>query len=62
MRGKYGTKIISQNSRKGASPDIESLLVKIARKAYEVYEREDGRDIEHWLAAEKLVTGSQKKK
>ncbi len=54
-----------KSSGKDASPGIEPLYEKIARKAYEIYEEsgwEDGKDIEHWLEAEKLVAGSQKKK
>ena len=43
----------------------ESIHDKIAKKAYELYEqsgRIDGKDVEHWLQAEKMVNGSKKKK
>ncbi|HML94642.1 MAG TPA: DUF2934 domain-containing protein [Thermodesulfobacteriota bacterium] len=41
----------------------ESLYERIAKKAYEIFEsrgRETGRDIEHWLEAEKIVKGKKK--
>ena len=37
----------------------------IAKKAYELYEqsgRIDGKDVEHWIEAEKIVFGAKKKK
>ncbi|MCL4245410.1 MAG: DUF2934 domain-containing protein [Candidatus Dadabacteria bacterium] len=43
----------------------ESLYERIAKKAYEIYEsrgREIGRDIEHWLEAEKIIKGKKKAK
>ncbi len=44
--------------------DNSALTDAIARKAYEIYEergREDGKDFEHWLEAEKLVKAKTKK-
>lgn len=41
----------------------ESLYDRIAKKAYEIYEsrgREAGRDIEHWLEAEKIIKGKKR--
>lgn len=48
-------------------PAAKELLLheEIAKKAYELYElngREDGKHIEHWLEAEKLVTGKKRRK
>jgi len=43
----------------------ESVHEMIAKKAYELYEqngRIDGRDVEHWIEAEKIVLGAKKKK
>ena len=44
--------------------DNSALTDAIAKKAYEIYEergREDGRDCEHWLEAEKIVKAEMKK-
>lgn len=41
----------------------ESMHEKIAKKAYELYEKSgriDGRDIEHWLEAENLLKKKKK--
>ena len=46
-----------------APETLESLYERIAKKAYEIFEsrgREIGRDIEHWLEAEKIIKGKKK--
>lgn len=50
---------------KKSSSAKESVQDKIARVAYELYEksgRVHGKDIEHWLEAEIIVLGKKKKK
>ena len=50
---------------KKSSPARESVQDKIARVAYELYEKSGrihGRDTEHWLEAEVIVLGKKKKK
>ncbi len=50
---------------KKSSPSKESVHDKIARVAYELYEKSGcvhGRDVEHWLEAEMMVLGKKKKK
>lgn len=50
---------------KKTSPAKESVQDKIARVAYELYEKSGripGRDVEHWLEAEVIVLGKKKKK
>ena len=50
---------------KKPSPARESVQDKIARVAYELFEksgRPNGKDIEHWLEAEAIVLGKKKKK
>ncbi len=50
---------------KKPSPARESAQDKIARVAYELYEKSGripGRDVEHWLEAEVIVLGKKKKK
>lgn len=50
--------------RKKTVSSKESIHDKIARKAYEIYEkrgRKHGKDVEHWLEAEEFITGSKKK-
>ncbi len=54
-----------KTASKKPSPVKESVQDKIARVAYELYEkagRVHGRDIEHWLEAETIVLGKKKKK
>ncbi len=54
-----------KNPSKRSASVKESIHDKIAKKAYELYEqsgRIDGKDVEHWLQAEKMVNGSKKKK
>ena len=53
-----------KTSRRKASPSKESAQDKIARVAYELYEKSgyvNGRDVEHWLEAERIVMGKKKK-
>ncbi len=43
----------------------QKIFEEIAKKAYELYEqsgREDGKNVEHWLEAEKLVKPKPKRK
>jgi hypothetical protein len=50
---------------KKTSSAKESAQDKIARVAYELYEKSGrihGKDIEHWLEAEVIVLGKKKKK
>lgn len=50
---------------KKSSSVKESAQDKIARVAYELYEKSGrihGKDIEHWLEAEVIVLGKKKKK
>ena len=50
-------------SKKSSSPK-ESVQDKIARVAYELYEKSGyvhGRDVEHWIEAERIVLGKKKK-
>ncbi len=50
---------------KKSSSAKESVQDKIARVAYELYEKSGrihGKDIEHWLEAEVIVLGKKKKK
>ena len=49
---------------KKSSPSKESAHDKIARVAYELYEKSGyvhGRDVEHWIEAERIVLGKKKK-
>lgn len=53
-----------KTSSKKASASKESPQDKIARVAYELYEKSGyvhGRDVEHWLEAERIVLGKKKK-
>ncbi|MEQ9619606.1 MAG: DUF2934 domain-containing protein [Deltaproteobacteria bacterium] len=50
--------------RKRSASANKSIHDKIAKKAYELYEqsgRIDGKDVEHWLQAEKMVSSGKKK-
>lgn len=50
---------------KKSSPAKESVHDKIARVAYELFEkggRVHGRDVEHWLEAEMIVLGKKSKR
>ncbi|HSC34640.1 MAG TPA: DUF2934 domain-containing protein [Thermodesulfobacteriota bacterium] len=50
---------------KKTSSAKESVQDKIARVAYELYEKSGcihGKDMEHWLEAEVIVLGKKKKK
>ena len=53
---------LQRTMKHGASEptaDSQDLQSAIAQKAYELWEqngRTDGRDLEHWLEAERLVT------
>jgi DUF2934 family protein len=43
--------------------DEQLIREMIERKAYEIYEqrsREPGKELEHWLEAEKIVSGKKK--
>ncbi|MGH7849066.1 MAG: DUF2934 domain-containing protein [Thermodesulfobacteriota bacterium] len=54
-----------KTASKKSSPARESVQDKIARVAYELFEksgRPNGKDIEHWLEAEVIVLGKKKKK
>jgi hypothetical protein len=54
-----------KTSGKKSSSVKESVQDKIARVAYELYEKSGcihGKDIEHWLEAEVIVLGKKKKK
>ncbi|MEW6144097.1 MAG: DUF2934 domain-containing protein [Thermodesulfobacteriota bacterium] len=49
---------------KKSSSSKESVHDKIARVAYELYEKSGcvhGKDVEHWLEAETIVFGKKKK-
>jgi len=53
-----------KTTSKKASASKESSQDKIARVAYELYEKSGyvhGRDVEHWLEAERIVLGKKKK-
>jgi len=53
-----------KTSSKKSSPSKESVQDKIARVAYELYEKSGyvhGRDVEHWIEAERIVLGKKKK-
>ena len=53
-----------KTTSKKSSPSKESAQDKIARVAYELYEKSGyvhGRDIEHWIEAERIVLGKRKK-
>jgi hypothetical protein len=55
----------AKSPRKRTASTKESVHDRIAKKAYELYEqsgRIDGRDVEHWIEAEKIVLGAKKKK
>lgn len=55
----------AKSPRKRGASTKESVHDIIAKKAYELYEqsgRIDGRDVEHWIEAEKIVLGTIKKK
>ena len=52
------TATAAKKPRKTSSTKDRQIQEEIARKAYELYEesgRQDGRDVEHWLEAEKLL-------
>ncbi len=54
-----------KTSGKKSSSVKESVQDKIARVAYELFEksgRTHGKDIEHWIEAEVIVLGKKKKK
>lgn len=47
-----------------ANKNDDAIREMIARKAYEIYEqsgREDSKDFEHWLEAEKIIMVKMKK-
>jgi hypothetical protein len=51
--------------RKKPSVKEQQIQEEIAKKAFELYEqsgREDGKDLEHWLEAEKLLKPKPKRK
>ncbi len=51
-------------AKRQARKDEGSLTEAIAKKAYEIYEergREQGKDLDHWLEAEKMVRAGKKK-
>ena len=51
--------------RKKASNNNQQIQEEIAKKAYELYEesgRQDGRDVDHWLEAEKLLKPKPRRK
>ena len=51
--------------RKKPTTKDQKIFEEIAKKAYELYEqsgREDGKDVEHWLEAERLVKPKPKRK
>jgi hypothetical protein len=53
-----------KTSSKKSTPAGESVQDKIARVAYELYEKSGyvhGRDVEHWIEAERIVLGKKKK-
>ena len=53
-----------KTTSKKSSPAKESVQDKIARVAYELYEKSgyvQGRDVEHWIEAERIVLGKKKK-
>jgi Protein of unknown function (DUF2934) len=54
-----------KTATKKSTPSKESAQDKIARVAYELYEKSGyvhGRDVEHWLEAELIVLGKKKGK
>jgi hypothetical protein len=54
-----------KTTSKKSSPSKESVQDKIARVAYELYEKSGyvhGRDVEHWIEAERIVLGKKKSK
>ena len=54
-----------KKTRKKASNNDHQIQVEIAKKAYELYEesgRQDGRDVEHCLEAEKLLKPKPRRK
>jgi len=54
-----------KKARKKASNIDQQIQQEIAKKAYELYEesgREDGRDVEHWLEAEKILKPKTRRK
>lgn len=54
-----------KKTKKKASNNEQQIQEEIAKKAYELYEesgREDGRDMEHWLEAEKLLKPKPRRK
>ena len=51
--------------RKKASNNDQQIQEEIAKKAYELYEesgRQDGKDVEHWIKAEKLLKPKPRRK
>jgi len=58
-------KTIAKKPAKKLTAREQKIQETIAKKAYELYEqsgRENGRDVEHWLEAEKLVKPKPRKK
>ncbi len=54
-----------KTTKKRSASAKESIHDKIAKKAYELYEqsgRIDGKDVEHWLQAEKMINRGKRKK
>ncbi|HKQ32538.1 MAG TPA: DUF2934 domain-containing protein [Thermodesulfobacteriota bacterium] len=54
-----------KTTNKKSAPSKESVQDKIARVAYELYEKSGyvhGRDVEHWIEAERIVLGKKKSK
>ena len=54
-----------KTGNKKSSSAKESVQDKIARVAYELFEksgRPHGKDVEHWIEAEAIVLGKKKKK
>jgi hypothetical protein len=54
-----------KTTSKKSSPSKVSVQDKIARVAYELYEKSGyvhGRDVEHWIEAERIVLGKKKSK
>ena len=51
-------------AKRRSNKDEGALNDAIARRAYQIYEergKEDGKDFEHWLEAEKIVKAEMKK-
>lgn len=52
---------IEKNSRRKTRQDEKPKDQTIREKAYEIYEKrgEEGKDLDNWLEAEKLVNGEE---